>query len=100
VTGAPSLAELGEGVREAVAEGDFARAARQWTAYAAALRASLARDPAPADRLRETLALIDWTRQACAAGQARLRDELSSLRICLSYSAPDAAPHRILRIRA
>jgi hypothetical protein len=100
VTAGVPLAELGEGVREAVGAGDLAGAGRLWAAYAAALRDLLAGDPAPAERLREARVLIDWTRQACAVSEARLQDELSSLRVCLSYSSVDASPHRILRIRA
>ena len=71
-----------------------------WAAYSARLEASLDADPSAAVRLREARALIDWTRQTCAANRARIADEVASLRICLRYSDPVAPPQRILRIRA
>jgi hypothetical protein len=100
VTTSPSLAQLGDAVRFAVATGDFLRGGRLWASYAALLQASLASEPEPAARVQEARALIDWARQACEASHARLRDELSGARICLRYCDPPAPPHRILRVRA
>jgi len=88
---------LEDGIRSAVASGEFAKAKALWVELGDCLRREMAGRPLPATRLRQVRELIAWCRIMAIADRARCQQRLNQLAISTCYLAPPAVTrHRLL----
>jgi hypothetical protein len=90
---------LEDGIRGAVASGEFAKATALWVELGDRLRRERAGCPLPPARLRQTRELIAWCRTMAIIDRARCQQRLNQLAISSRYLAQAAAPRRRLLAR-
>ena len=88
-----------EGIRTAVACGEFDKALVLWNEYVARLEQDVSQGRRLSEEeFRKAGELVSWSRQVALCARTRAMDQLDSLRVARQYEAPGytPTPHMVL----
>ena len=97
----PASGSAADGIRQAMASGEYRKALLLWNEYAAGLRDELSRGVPSKGRVQEAGALVEWCRVEALCARARALDKLNRLRVAGRYEDRVAAhsPGSVIGVR-
>lgn len=86
-------------IRQAVASGEFPRAAALWNEYVAGLLQAISMGVCTQAQMEEACELLEWARNTVAESRTHMQDRLGALHAADQYSRVEAGSVALLRAR-